>query len=140
MNLATADAIIEKILQQGAARKSPPLTISVVDRAGAVTALKRQDGSPPARADLATGKARTALHWGRSSRSYGKLCDERPNFGRAVSDLAPTPYVPVAGGVAIKDNTGTVIGAVGVSGDTSDNDESIAAAALAELGFSAVLE
>ena len=140
MNLATADAIIEKILAQGAARKSPPLTVSVVDTAGAIVALKRQDGAPLARPDIATGKARTCIHFGRSSRAYGKLCDDRPHFGRAASDLAPSPYVPAAGGVAIKDAGGAVIGAVGVSGDTSDNDEAMAAAALAELGLSAVLE
>jgi uncharacterized protein GlcG (DUF336 family) len=140
MNLSTAETIIERILQHGARRKSPPLTISVVDIAGAVTALKRQDGSPSSRPEIATAKARTAIHWGRSSRAYGKLCDDRPNFGRAVSDLAPTPYVPVAGGVAIKDANGVVIGALGVSGDTSDNDEAMAAEALAELGLTAVLE
>ena len=140
MNLATADAIIDKILQHGVARKSPPLTISIVDLTGAVVALKRQDGAPPCRPEIATGKARTCVHFGRSSRAYGKLTEERPNFGRAVSDLAPNPYVPVAGGVSIRDKDGVVIGAVGVSGDTSDNDEALAVSALAELGMSAVLE
>ena len=140
MNLSTADDIIQKILQHGAARKAPPLTVSVIDTAGSIIALKRQDGAPLSRPEIATGKARTAIHWGRSSRAFGKICEERPNFGRAVSDLAPTPYVPAAGGVAIKDESGVIIGAVGVSGDTSDNDEAMACAALAELGFSAVLE
>lgn len=140
MNLATADAIIEKILKQGAERKAPPLTVSVVDTAGAIVALRRQDGAPLLRPEIATGKARTCIYWGKSSRIYGKLTDDRPNFGRAVSDLAGTALVPAAGGVPIKDATGTLIGAVGVSGDTSDNDEAMALAALAELGLTAILD
>jgi uncharacterized protein GlcG (DUF336 family) len=140
MTLADADAIIEKIFKQGAERKAPPLTVSVVDTAGAIVALRRQDGAPLLRPEIATGKARTCIYWGKSSRIYGKLTDERPNFGRAVSDLANTPLVPAAGGVAIRDSSGTVIGAVGVSGDTSDNDESMAVAGLLELGLTAVLD
>ena len=140
MNLATADAIIGKILEQAAARKAPPLTVSVVDTAGCIVALKRQDGAPLIRPDIATGKARTCIFFGKSSRLYGKLTDERPNFGRAVSDLAATAFVPAAGGVPVKDGQGVLLGAVGVSGDTSDNDEAMAIAALGELGLVAVLE
>jgi uncharacterized protein GlcG (DUF336 family) len=140
MKLATADAIIERIFKQGADRKSPPLTVSVVDTAGSIVALRRQDGAPLIRPDLATGKARTCIYWGKSSRIYGKITEDRPNFGRAVSDLAATAFVPAAGGVPIKDESGGLIGAVGVSGDTSDNDEAMAVAALSELGLTAVLE
>src|SRR5437016_1903053 len=140
MTLATAEAIITGILKQGAERKSPPLTVAVLDTAGAIVALKRQDGAPLLRPEIATGKARTAIFWGKSSRSYGKLSEERPNFGRAISDLAATPFVPAAGGVAVQDASGAVIGAVGVSGDTSDNDEAMAVAALTELGLTAVLD
>jgi uncharacterized protein GlcG (DUF336 family) len=140
MTLATADAIIEVILKQAAQRKAPPLTISVVDTAGCIVALKRQDGSPLIRPDIATGKARTCILFGKPSRAYGKLTEDRPHFGRALSDLAATALVPAAGGVPVKDASGSLIGAVGVSGDTSDNDEAMASAALAELGLSAVLE
>lgn len=140
MNLATADAIIEGIFKQGAIRKAPPLTVSVVDAAGSLVALRRQDGAPLIRPEIATGKARACIFWGKSSRIYGKLTEDRPQFGRSISDLAPTPLVPAAGGVPIKDQSGAFIGAVGVSGDTSDNDEAMAAAALNELGLTAVLD
>ena len=140
MNLATADAIIAGILKQGAARKAPPLTVSVVDTAGSIVSLKRQDGAPLLRPEIATGKARACVYWGKSSRIYGKLTEDRPQFGRSVSDLAPTPLVPAAGGVPVKDPSGVLLGAVGVSGDTSDNDEAMAVAALGELGLTAVLD
>jgi uncharacterized protein GlcG (DUF336 family) len=140
MTLATADAIIDAILTQAEQRKAPPLTVSVVDTAGSIVSLKRQDGAPLMRPDIATGKARTCIFFGKSSRAYGKLTEDRPHFGRALSDLASTAFVPAAGGVPIKDSGGALIGAVGVSGDTSDNDEAMAAAALAGLGLAAVLD
>ena len=140
MNLATADAIIEGIFRIAAGRKAPPLTVSVVDAGGSVVSLKRQDGAPLIRPEVATGKARACIYWGKSSRAYGKLTEDRPQFARSISDLAPSPLVPAAGGVPIKDASGALIGAVGVSGDTSDNDEAMAAAALGELGLTAALE
>jgi uncharacterized protein GlcG (DUF336 family) len=140
MNLDTAEAIIAGIFQQAAVRQAPPLTVAVVDPAGSLVSLKRQDGAPPIRPDIAAGKARACVWWGKSSRIYGKLTEDRPPFGRSVSDLAPTALVPAAGGVPVKDANGTLIGAVGVSGDTSDNDEALAVAALQALGLTPVLD
>jgi uncharacterized protein GlcG (DUF336 family) len=140
MKLVTADAIIEAIFKLGASRQAPPLTVSVVDAAGSIVSLKRQDSAPLLRPEIATGKARACVFWGKSSRIYGQLTEDRPQFGRSISDLAPTPLVPAAGGVPIKDQSGEFIGAVGVSGDTSDNDEAMALAALKELGLTPVLD
>ena len=139
MNLQTADAIIDGIFKQGAARNAPPLTVAVVDPGGYLVALRRQDGAPSLRPDIATGKARTCVLWGKSSRAFGQLAEQRPSFAVTVLAASPAPLVAAAGGITIQDASGTVVGAVGVSGDTSDNDEAMAAAALGELGLKAVI-
>jgi uncharacterized protein GlcG (DUF336 family) len=139
VNLQTADAIIDGIFKQAAARNAPPLTVAVVDPGGYVVALRRQDGAPSIRPDVAIGKARTCILWGKSSRAFGVLAEQRPGFANTVLAASPSPLIAAAGGVSIQDSNGANIGAVGVSGDTSDNDEAMAAAALAELGLKAVL-
>jgi uncharacterized protein GlcG (DUF336 family) len=139
VNLKTADAIIDGILKQAAARNAPPLTISVVDAGGYVVSLRRQDGAPALRPEIATGKARTFILWGKSSRAFGVLTEQRPGFANTVLAASPVAMIAAAGGVGIQDANGNAIGAVGVSGDTSDNDEAMAAAALAELGLKAVI-
>lgn len=139
MNLQTADAIIAGIFKIAEERKAPPLTVSVVDAGGYIVALRRQDGAPALRPDIATGKARTCILWGKSSRVFGVLSEQRPGFANTVLAASPVPMVAAAGGVGIQDASGNPIGAVGVSGDTSDNDEAMAAAALAELGLKAAL-
>lgn len=115
------------------------MTVSVVDAGGYIVALRRQDGAPALRPDIATGKARTCILWGKSSRVFGVLSEQRPGFANTVLAASPVPMVAAAGGVGIQDASGNPIGAVGVSGDTSDNDEAMAAAALAELGLKAAL-
>lgn len=140
MNLETAEAIIDTILSLGAERKAPPLTIAVVDTAGMLVALKRQDGSPLIRPDVAMGKARTCIFWGKSSRGFAKLTADRPYFANSASDLAISPMVPAAGGLHVFSADGSLLGAVGVSGDTSDNDEAMAAGALEKLGLKTQLD
>ena len=135
MTLETAVAIIDKILELGATRKAPPLTVAVVDPAGMLMALKRQDGSPLIRPDVALGKARTCIFWGKSSRGFAKLTADRASFASAASDLAISPLVPAAGGIHVLSGDGVLLGAVGVSGDTSDNDEAMATFALEQLGL-----
>jgi uncharacterized protein GlcG (DUF336 family) len=139
VNLQTADAIVEAILKQGAARKAPPLTVAVVDMSGSVVCVRRQDGSPSLRPDIAIGKARTCVLWGKSSRAFAQLTEQRPGFANTVLAASPSPLIAAAGGVSIQDSGGQLIGAAGVSGDTSDNDEAMAVAALSELGLKAVI-
>ena len=139
MNLQTADAIVEAIFKQGASRKAPPLTVAVVDMSGSVVCLRRQDGSPSLRPDIAIGKARTCVLWGKSSRVFAQLTEQRPGFANTVLAASPSPLIAAAGGVSIQDSGAQVIGAVGVSGDTSDNDEAIAVAALNDLGLKAIV-
>ncbi len=139
MNLQTADAIIAGIFKLAAERSAPPLTVAVLDAGGYMVALRRQDGAPALRPDIAIGKARTCVLWGKSSRAFGLLAEQRPGFANTVLAAASSPMIAAAGGVSIQDSSGATIGAVGVSGDTSDNDEAMAATALAELGLKAVL-
>ena len=94
-----------------------------------------QDGSSLMRWRIALGKAQAALGMGLGSRAIGAMAVERPHFVGAVAAMATDGFVPVAGGVLIREAGGRIVGAVGVSGDTSDQDEATAAAGIAAAGF-----
>ena len=100
-----------------------PLTVVVLDAGGHVVALKRQDGSGILRVDIATGKAWGALGMGIPSRTIRDRLGERPAFQGALVGASNGRFVPVPGGVLVLDGERRVIGAVGISGDTSDKDE-----------------
>lgn len=137
LTLEQAATIIDVALQTGHQMKMNPLTVSVVDDGGHLKAFKREDGPGAAlRPHVATGKAFGAVGMGRSSRALGALAAERPHFVAALSDVSQGRLVPVPGGVLIKDGD-EIIGAVGVSGDTSDNDEAAAVAGIEAAGLSA---
>ena len=87
------------------------------------------------RVKLAGGKACGALALGVSSRAIGEMAVERPHFIAAVDTMSEGGMVPAAGGVIVCDAGGTVLGAIGVTGDTSDNDEACALAAIEQLGL-----
>ena len=102
-----------------------------------MVAFARQDGSSNLRPQIATAKASGALALGVSSRAIGEMAIERPTFINAAAGLNPAGIVPAAGGVLIRSAEGHLIGAVGVTGDTSDNDEKAALAGIAAVGLSA---
>jgi uncharacterized protein GlcG (DUF336 family) len=134
ISLAAAQQIVSTALQHGADNNMNPLVVLVIDSAGAPVAYERSDGSPPGRFDSALVKANGALQMGVNSKRLGEMAIERPHFISGVASSLKGPLVPVAGGVLITDN-GVVIGAVGVSGDTSDNDEAAAFAGITAAGF-----
>ena len=137
LTLEQAAAIVDEAIRTGRDRGMNPLTVSVVDDGGHLKAFKREDGPGAAlRPQVATGKAFGAVGMGRSSRALGAMAVERPHFVGALSDVAQGRLVPVPGGVLIKDGE-EVIGAVGVSGDTSDNDEVAAVAGIEAAGLNA---
>jgi uncharacterized protein GlcG (DUF336 family) len=113
-----------------------PLSVVVLDAGGHVTAFERQDGSPNRRFEVAHGKAHGAISLGVSSRKLGDMAIERPHFMAGVTGAVGGALVPVPGAVLITDGTRS-IGAVGVSGDTSDNDEAAALAGIAAAGLQA---
>jgi uncharacterized protein GlcG (DUF336 family) len=135
LTLAQANAIIEAALAHGAGAGMKPLTVSVVDPGGNLIACARADGASNIRVKLATGKAAGALALGVSSRTIGTMAEDRPHFIAAVNLMGEGGMVPAAGGVIVADNAGTVVGAVGVTGDTSDNDEACALAGITAIGM-----
>jgi uncharacterized protein GlcG (DUF336 family) len=136
LTLAKANTIIDAALEKAAGLKLKPLTVAVLDAGGHAVALQRQDGSSILRPQIAAGKAFGALAVGTGSRALGQAAIDRPHFFQGLSGVSGGGIVPVPGGVLVRDS-GAIVGAVGVSGDTSDNDEAAAIAGIAAAGFAA---
>jgi uncharacterized protein GlcG (DUF336 family) len=131
LTLADANRLIEAALAKGKELNCKPLTVAVLDQAGTLLAFQREAPSGLARADIAMGKARAAMGLGVNSRRIGDMAAQRPHFIAGVMSASTGgPFIPVAGGVLIADGSG----AVGISGDTSDNDEACAVAGILAVG------
>jgi uncharacterized protein GlcG (DUF336 family) len=130
ITLAVADRIADATLAEGRARSAQPLTVAVLDTGGHVVVMKREDGSGILRCEIATGKAWGALGMGLPSRTLNERAAGNPNFFTALAAASGGRMIPNPGGVLLRDETGRVAGAVGVSGDTSDMDEECAVAAI----------
>jgi uncharacterized protein GlcG (DUF336 family) len=126
LTLDLAVHVIDDTLARGAELGCAPLTVVVLDGGGHDIALKRQDGSGILRVDIARGKAWAALGMGFSSRELSDRAQKAPAFFGALAAVSQGRLVPAAGGVLIYDEARNLIGAVGVSGDTSDRDEDCA--------------
>ncbi len=137
ISLAQANRIIEAALAKAGELGLKPLSVAVVDAGGHLIAFQRQDRASSMRLQIALGKAGGALALGVSSRSIGAMAADRPSFIAALGPLSPSGIIPVAGGVIIVDAEGFPLGAVGVTGDTSDNDEVCALAGIAAAGLKA---
>jgi uncharacterized protein GlcG (DUF336 family) len=137
ISLAKANTIIAAAFAKGAEMGFKPLSVVVTDAGGHVIAFQRQDGTSFLRLEIALGKASGALALGVNSRRIGEMAAERPSFIAAVGRIADKGILPVAGGVIVKGPDGLPIGAVGVTGDTSDNDEVAALAGIAAAGLAA---
>jgi len=137
ITLDQANAAIAGAFAKGRELNLKPLSAAVVDAGGHLIAFQRSDTASFARAQIATGKAAGALALGVSSRKVGEMAAERPWFIGAFASSAPHPVIPAAGGIIVVDADGTPIGAIGVTGDTSDNDELAALAGIAAAGLQA---
>jgi len=135
LTLTQANALIDAAFAKGAELGLKPLTVTIHDPGGHLIACQRQDGASNMRVKLAGGKACGALALGVSSRTIGDMALDRPHFVAAVDTMAEGGMVPAAGGVIVCDGGGEVLGAIGVTGDTSDNDEACALAAIASQGL-----
>ena len=135
LDLATARAVLDATLAEGRKLGLKPLSVVVLDSRGALVAAASEDGVSLMRWKIAMGKAQAALALGLGSRAAGVMAVDRPHFTGAVAAMAPDGFVPVAGGVLIRDAGRRVIGAVGVSGDASDNDEAAAVAGIVAAGL-----
>jgi uncharacterized protein GlcG (DUF336 family) len=136
LTLDTARKILDVALAKGVEKKLKPLAIVVLDTRGCVKAAAAQDGTSLMRFEVAHGKAYGALAMGVGSRALFQRAQEQAYFIAAANTLAQGRLVPVPGGVLIMDGT-TLLGAVGVSGDTSDNDEVCAIAGIEAAGLKA---
>lgn len=137
LTLAKANTIVETAIAKAAELKLKPLGVSVLDSGGHLVAFQRQDGASFLRHEIGAGKAFGALSLGTGSRTVAKNAIERPHFMQGLSGVSGGRVVPVPGGVLIRATSGEILGAVGVSGDTSDNDEAVAIAGIEAAGFTA---
>ncbi len=133
VTLDQADTIIDGALANGAEVGANPLTVAVLDSGGHLVAFRRQDESGILRPEIAIGKAYGALGFGLGSRA---LSSKNPVFLAAVSAASGGQLVPVPGGVLIRE-AGKIIGAVGISGDSSGVDEAAAIAGIEAAGLTA---
>ncbi|MEM8555916.1 MAG: heme-binding protein [Pseudomonadota bacterium] len=134
LSLTTANVIILEALRLGRDAKLLPLTVVVLDAGGKLVAMQSEDGSGLVRFEIAFGKAYGALGMGISSRLIRDRLKERPAFQNAIAAASGGQFIPVPGGVLVEDNEGITLGAVGVSGDTSDKDEYCAIEAIKAAG------
>lgn len=134
ITLDQARRIAEATLRHGREHDAAPLTVAVLDTGGHVVVLEREDGSGILRPQIATAKAWGALGMGLSSRELGRRAEAVPHFFAALAVASEGRMAPVPGGVLIR-ASGALLGAVGVSGDTSDLDETCAIAAVIETGL-----
>lgn len=136
LTLDAARKILDAALAKSADKKLKPLCVVVLDARGCVKAAAAQDGTSLMRFDIANGKAYGALAMGMGSRALFQRAQEQAYFVSAANELAQGRLVPVPGGVLIMDGA-TLLGAVGISGDTSDNDEACAIAGIEAAGLKA---
>ena len=136
LTLKQAQTILDAALKKGREKNFRPLSVAVLDARGCLVAYAMEDGGL-LREVIAKGKAWGALGMGRSSRGLEQLAKDRPHFMGAIVEASAGRVVPVPGGVLVKDKAGVIVGAVGVSGDTSDNDEIVAVAGIEAAGLAA---
>jgi uncharacterized protein GlcG (DUF336 family) len=137
VSLAQASAIVDAALKAARDQKQMPQTVVVLDAGGHVVCAKREDGSGIVRFEIAFGKAYGALGMGWGSRTSMERATQNPNFFAAVEAASGGRLVPNPGGVLIRDAANVIVGAVGISGDTGDNDEIIAVAGIEAAGLKA---
>lgn len=135
IRLAQANRIIDAIFKRGAELQCRPLSVIVVEPGCKVKAFQKEDGSSMIRFEMAYGKAYAALALGRSSKLVRLRAEEKPFFMRYLIDASDRQIFPEGGGLLIRDSAGEVIGAVGVTGDTEDRDEELAAHGIRAAGL-----
>ena len=137
LTLAQASTIVDIALKHGREIKCALLTVAVLDAGGHLVAFKREDRSGILRYDIAVGKAWGALGMGFGSRELAERAAKVPIFFNALAVASQGRLIPVPGGVLVKDAAGDVLGAVGISGDTSDRDEVCAVSGIEAAGLKA---
>lgn len=135
LTLAQAATIVDAALAHGKTLKLEPLTVAVLDAGGHLVAFKREDNSGILRGEIAQGKAWGCLGMGFGGREFARRVASGPVFLNALMAASGGRVVPAAGGVLIRGADGAVLGAVGISGDVSENDEKCAVHGIAAAGL-----
>ncbi|HWL42058.1 MAG TPA: heme-binding protein [Ilumatobacter sp.] len=135
LTLETARTVIAETFKAAAADGLKPLAVIVLDSAGLPVAYERQDGSSNLRYPIAHGKAYGALGFGVGSRALAGMAQANPAFVAGATAAFGGALIPAPGGVLIDDPDGGYLGAIGVSGDTADNDEKAAVAGATAAGL-----
>jgi uncharacterized protein GlcG (DUF336 family) len=130
IGLETAKSVTAGVRAAAREHGLKPLTVVVLDAGGHVVSVEREDGSSNNRFEIAFGKAYGALALGMGSRSLMARAEQQPYFITSAAAAIGGKLIPVPGGVLVKDANGATLGCVGVSGDTSDNDELAAIAGI----------
>lgn len=135
LDLETATAIGQNALRAARAAGYQPMGIAVLDASGALITYLREDGASMFRFDIARGKAWGAVGMGVSSRTLAQRAKDNPNFFVSLAACADGKFLAQPGAVVIKDADGTILGAVGASGGTGDEDEKICIAGVESVGL-----
>lgn len=135
LTLGQANQILHAALARSREAGYKPMAIAVLDDAGHLKAFQREDGASMFRFDIARAKAWGAVGMGASSRTLGERAKGNPNFFVSLAATADGRFLAQTGAVLIQDASGRVIGAVGASGGTGDEDEDICAAGVLAAGL-----
>ena len=137
ISLNQARTIISNALKHRQTKGYQPMAVIVLDAGGHAVAFEREDGASNMRYQIAHGKAHGALAFGIGSRALGRRAEAQPTFIAAATAAIGGALIPVPGGVLVRDSDGAIVGAVGVTGDNSDNDEEAAVAGVEVAGLTA---
>lgn len=135
LSLKEAKDIIEVALKTQASKKFKPMAVAVLSSSGSLRACECQDGTSPLRPKIAHGKAFGAISLGLGSRALFERAKQEPFFIQSMNSLCEGALVPVPGGVLVRNKSGDIVGAVGITGDISDNDEICAVTAIEAAGY-----
>ncbi len=135
LTLAQANRILDTAIEHATAAGHKPMAVVVLDEAGHLKAAQRQDGASMFRVDIATGKAWASVAMGASSRVLTQRAKDLPAFFGALATTGDGKFIPQTGAVLVKDADGHLLGAVGASGGTGDEDEAICIAGVAAAGL-----
>ncbi|MEE8334712.1 MAG: heme-binding protein [Alphaproteobacteria bacterium] len=135
ITLAQSEAIIDAIFERGRSLDLRPLSVVVVEPGCKVKAFKKEDGSAMMRFEMAFGKAYASLALGRSSGLVRERAEQRPMFMDFMLKASDDQIFCEGGGMLVRDADGELIGAIGVTGDTQEQDEELAAHGIRTAGL-----